>query len=231
MRIGGIQKLSLLDYPDKTCCTLFTAGCNFRCPFCHNRALVCPEEMAPPIAEDEVLTFLQRRRGVLDGVCVSGGEPLMQPGLDEFLRAVKEMGFWVKLDTNGSYPDTLAQLAGAGLIDYVAMDIKGAPGRYAEAAGVPGVALAPVEQSLRFLLGGGVPDYELRTTVVRELHDVDDFAEIGRWIAGAKRYFLQAFVDGGALLAEGLHGCGEAEMAAFLQAVRPFVPAAGLRGL
>ena len=195
MRIAGMQKLTLLDFPGKTAATVFTPGCNFRCPFCHNGVLVGAEgaSMADTGSADaqesglscgEVLAFLDRRRELLDGVCISGGEPLLQPGLAAFCEAVRARGFAVKLDTNGSLPDRLRALLDAGLIDMVAMDVKNAPARYAETIGRATCEIAPLEESLRVLAGSDVP-FELRTTVVRELHSPEDLEALARWVAAA----------------------------------------------
>ena len=229
MEIQGLQKLTLLDYPGRVACTVFLGGCDFRCPFCHNAQLL---EGPMPAETDSagLLAFLKMRRGLLDGVCVTGGEPLLRPGLEGLLASIKELGFPVKLDTNGNHPGRLRQLAGAGLLDYVAMDIKNSPARYAETAGVPGLDLGPIRESVSFLLEGTV-DYEFRTTVVKQLHDGDSFRAIGPWLAGAKRYFLQAFVDRDSVLSPGLSPCTEEEMEGFAGLVRPFIPSVELRGL
>lgn len=229
MEIHGLQKLTLLDYPGKVACTVFLGGCNLRCPFCHNGELVLdpgPALMSP----EELLTFLDRRRGLLDGVCITGGEPLLRPDLPRLLEAVKEKGFLLKLDTNGGFPQALEDIIARGLVDYMAMDIKNSPERYPETVGVPGLDLAPYRESAALLLEGKV-DYEFRTTVVRELHDEASFRAIGPWINGARRYFLQAFVDRDTVLSPGLHPCSRAEMEAFAAIVRPYIPQVELRGV
>lgn len=229
MEIHGLQKLTLLDYPGKVACTVFLGGCNLRCPFCHNGELVLdpgPALMSP----EELLTFLDRRRGLLDGVCITGGEPLLRPDLPRLLEAVKEKGFLLKLDTNGGFPQALEGVIARGLVDYVAMDIKNSPERYPETVGVPGLDLAPYRESAALLLEGKV-DYEFRTTVVRELHDEASFRAIGPWLNGARRYFLQAFVDRDTVLSPGLHPCSRAEMEAFAAIVRPYIPQVELRGV
>jgi len=228
MKFDGIQKLTLLDYPGQVACTLFLGGCDFRCPFCHNASLVLDPEAQ--IDGDELLEFLKKRRGVLDGVCVTGGEPLLRPDLAPFLEKVRALGYLVKLDTNGSFPARLRELAGAGLLDYVAMDVKNSLPRYAGTIGVAGFDTAPVEESVRFLLSGAV-DYEFRTTVVKPLHDADSFRAIAAWLAGAKRYFLQGFVDSGDLIGEGCSAFSRDEMEAFRQLCLPSIPAAALRGV
>lgn len=203
MRFYGFQKMTLLDFPGQVACTLFTGGCNMRCPFCHNALLVTELEQADDIWEEaDVLAYLRRRKGLLDGVCVTGGEPTLQPGLAGFLRQVKELGYAVKLDTNGTHPGTLRALVEEGLVDYVAMDVKNSPAKYAMTAGIPETELSGVFASMDYLLGGAV-DHEFRTTVVRELHTEADIAAIADRIAGARRYFLQNFKDSGSLVGSG----------------------------
>lgn len=229
MRIDGLQTLTLLDYPGKVACTVFTSGCNMRCPFCHNASLVCGE--VPPFMEkEEFFAFLKKRTSVLDGVCVTGGEPLLQEGLIPFLLEVKEKGFTTKLDTNGLLHDRLRAVVEAGAVDYVAMDIKNCKARYAETAGVPGLDLAPIEKSVQFLMEGSV-DYEFRTTVVKELHNKADFDEIGRWLKGAKRYFLQSFKDSGDILSPGLSPMEKADLLEIRDRLRAEIPGVELRGV
>ena len=230
MRICGLQKLSMVDFPGKLAATVFTGGCNLRCPFCHNAALVTGVSQAPTLSEGEVLDFLASRRGLLDGVVLSGGEPLLHPDAADFLQRVRDLGFAVKLDTNGCYPDALEAILAAGIVDYVAMDIKSSPAGYADAAGIPGSDLTPVRRSAAMLMAGRT-DYEFRTTVVRELHTVREILEIGQWLRGARRYVLQCFVDSGGLIAQGLHGLDQPEMEALAQAARPFFGQVALRGL
>lgn len=229
MRIDGLQTLTLLDYPGKVACTVFTSGCNMRCPFCHNASLVCGE--VPPFMEkEEFFAFLKKRTGVLDGVCVTGGEPLLQEGLIPFLLEVKEKGFTTKLDTNGLLHDRLRAVVEAGAVDYVAMDIKNCKARYVETVGVPGLDLAPIEKSVQFLMEGSV-DYEFRTTVVKELHNKADFDEIGRWLKGAKRYFLQSFKDSGDILSPGLSPMEKADLLEIRDRLRAEIPVVELRGV
>lgn len=236
MRICGLQKLSMVDYPGKLAATVFTGGCNLRCPFCHNALLVTRLNESPALTEGEVLDFLRTRRGLLDGVVLSGGEPLMQPGAADFLAAVRELGFDVKLDTNGFYPGALGEILDRGLADYVAMDIKNCREKYGVTCGVPDLDPAPVEESLRLLRDSGV-EFELRTTAVREFHTAEDLAAMARWAADffpagqTPRFFLQKFVDSGNLIAGGLHGFDDGEMAALTAAVRPFLPRAAQRGV
>ena len=231
MFIAGMQKLTLLDFPGVVACTLFTAGCNFRCPWCHNAGLVLPEESPDLLEGDEVLWFLEKRTGVLDGVCVTGGEPLLQAELPEFLRRVKDLGYRVKLDTNGSFPERLEALVREKLVDRVAMDIKNGPSRYAETAGLRDLDLSAVTASKGFLLSDPV-DYEFRTTVVRGLHTAESLLEAAVWIAGTKQWFLQQLKDSGNLIhGAGLSAFSDGEMQALLETVQKKIPAAQLRGI
>ncbi len=227
MRLGGLAKMTLLDFPGRVAATVFTAGCGMRCPFCHNASLVTHIEEELPLTE--FFSFLKKRRGLLDGVCITGGEPLLQPDIADFIREIRALGYAVKLDTNGMHPDALAALLDEGLLDYVAMDIKNSRDKYAKTAGLAAMP-AGVPESVRLLLSGRVP-YEFRTTVVDELHEPSDFAAIGEWIRGAERYFLQCFKDSGDLIGEGFTPPSKEKLAACLAAVRPFVPAAVLRGV
>lgn len=230
MRIQGLQKLTLLDYPEHTACTVFTAGCNFRCPFCHNASLVVNIPKETENSQDEFFTFLQKRKGILDGVCVSGGEPLLQPDIERFIKKIKDMGFAVKLDTNGSFPDKLIHLVEEGLVDYVAMDIKNSPETYAFTAGTETLDIVSVQKSVSYLMEGHVP-YEFRTTVVKHYHSKESFEEIGKWLAGTEKYFLQNFVNSGDLIGKNTRGCSEEEMKEFLEVVQKHVPSAKVRGI
>ena len=232
MRISGLQKMTLLDFPGLVACTVFTGGCNFRCPFCHNASLVLPEAMQPTdLATDEVLSFLKKRQGLLDGVAITGGEPLLHADMADFLREVKALGYRVKLDSNGTFPDRLISLVEEGLVDRVAMDIKNDPALYAKTAGLGSMDMAGVTRSKDFLLSGAV-DYEFRTTVVRGLHTRESLVEAARWISGAKAYFLQQFKDSGELIApEGLGAFTDDEMRDLAEAVRPVLPTVQLRGV
>ena len=229
--ISGLQKLTLLDYPGTVACTVFTGGCNFRCPFCHNAALVRPEELNRENEEEQVLSFLKKRVGILDGVAITGGEPLLHADMPAFLEKVRALGYKIKLDTNGSFPDRLIGLVRAGLVDRVAMDVKNAPELYAKTAGVAGLDLRPIERSKDFLLAGEV-DYEFRTTVVRGLHTAESLAGAARWIEGAREYYLQQYKDSGHVLTpEGLGSFSAEEMHALADAVRPIVPTVQVRGV
>jgi len=229
MVFGGIQKLTLLDYPDKTACTLFTVGCNFACPYCQNASLVCPPAGMQTIGIPVVFGFLNKRKGFIEGVCISGGEPLMHNELDDFICEVKALGFLVKLDTNGSYPDKLKKLVASGNIDYVAMDIKNTPEKYAQTIGLNAYDISAVEESISFLCSGAVP-YEFRTTVVREFHTADDLESIAKWIANAQKYYLQGFVDSGETLKSGYSGYSKQEMLSLQCRLKEILPVTMLRG-
>lgn len=232
MKVTGIQKLTLLDYPGVVACTVFTAGCNFRCPFCHNAMLVLPEQIDNEcLTDDEVFGFLKKRRGVLDGVAVTGGEPLLHADMPEFLARVKELGYKIKLDTNGSNPELLSEIIKNKLVDRVAMDIKNAPEEYARTIGLESFDIAPVERSKEMLLSGET-DYEFRTTVVKGIHTKESLIGAAKWIEGAKEYYLQQFKDSGNLiLPDGLSAYDEKQMHALADAVRDYVPAVEVRGV
>ena len=231
MFISGLQKLTLLDYPGRVACTVFTGGCNFRCPFCHNAPLVLPERLAQDTDEEQVLAFLKRRTGILDGVAITGGEPLIHKEIPAFLEKVKTLGFSIKLDTNGSFPEMLERIVRAGLVDRVAMDIKNCPEKYAETIGLKDFDIAPVERSRSFLMECGI-DYEFRTTVVKGIHTEESLLGAAEWIAGAKEYYLQQFKDSGDVIAiEGLSAFDEKEMHALADTVARFVPSVKVRGV
>ncbi len=227
VNIQGIQKLSLLDYPGKVACTLFTGGCNLRCPFCHNASLV-RTPAAVPSMKDDVISYLSSRRSLLDGVCITGGEPLIQVDLESFIREVRALGYSVKLDTNGSFPDKLSHILQAGLIDYVAMDIKSAPETYSSAIGFE-MSTEVFERSIDIIKNSGIA-HEFRTTAVKGIHSVSDFASIGKLI-GDEPYFIQSFVDSGNLLGDGCSAFSYEEMHELLSAVLPYTPRASLRGI
>lgn len=230
LKIFGIQKLTLLDYPEKLASTIFTGGCNFRCPFCQNSDLVFLPENTEEISLAETLQFLKKRKGIVDGICVSGGEPLLHDGLENYLRKLKAIGYAIKLDTNGSFPDKLKYLVEAGLIDYVAMDIKNCKERYAETIGVPHVDLTAIEQSVAYLKSNVVP-YEFRTTIVEEFHTLADIHKIGEWLQGASAFYLQAFVDSERVIQSGLHAFPKETMEVFKIALEAYIPKVELRGL
>lgn len=230
MRINGIQKLTLLDFPGKVACTLFTGGCNFRCPFCHNAPLVLPELLDAPLPTAEILDFLKKRQGLLDGVCITGGEPLLNNDIGEFIADVKSLGYAVKLDTNGAFPDRLKSLVASGNIYYVAMDIKNSEEKYAQTCGLENFDFSPIRESIDFLLSGTVP-YEFRTTTVKELHDADSFSGIAKLISGAENYFIQGFVASDNTIGSGFSAYSKAELDTFADIVRPHVKNISIRGV
>ena len=226
--ISGLQKLTLLDYPGVTACTVFLGGCNFRCPFCHNSQMIeKPEKL---IADEEFFTFLGKRRGLLDGVCVTGGEPLLYDKTEDFLKKIKDMGFLVKLDTNGSFPFRLKSATESGLVDYVAMDIKNSPAKYPLTCGLKEMNFKDIEKSANFLMSSGI-DYEFRTTVVKELHEKADFHSIGKWLCGAKKYFLQPFKDAETVLKKGLSAPLNEDIEEFAGILRSYGIFAKVRGV
>ena len=233
MHISGLQKMTLLDYPGKVACTVFLPGCNFRCPFCHNGQLL--EGKQDVLMDDqELLTFLGKRKGLLDGVCITGGEPTLQPELASVIAGIKAMGFAVKLDTNGSHPEVLKDLVSRNLLDYVAMDIKNSPDAYGQTTGA-NVHLQLIEESIRFLTEEHV-DYEFRTTVVDQLHDSASILQMGRWVSSlapegkVKRWFLQPFVDRDTVLFSGLCAPEAARMSDFVESLCPFTKEITIRG-
>lgn len=230
MNISGIQKLTLLDFPGKLACTVFTSGCNFRCPFCHNASLVLPG-MSDHIDEQEVFSFLKKREGILEGVCITGGEPCLQPDLETFIRKVRDIGFSVKLDTNGSFPEKLSSLLEKGLLDYVAMDIKTSKERYSEVCGVQNERLFEnVQKSVEILKSSSVP-HEFRTTTARELQTKEDFEKIGRWLSGEKRYFIQQYEASGELVGDEMTPYEKEELTEFAKVMKNFVENVEIRGI
>lgn len=232
--ICGLQKMTLLDFPGKIACTVFLGGCNFRCPFCHNSELFMgkPEKL---MEDEEFFAFLKSRKGLLDGVCVSGGEPTLYKDLPRLLKDIKDLGFLVKLDTNGSDPAMLKALVAEGLVDYVAMDIKNSPARYGETVGLAKVNMAPMEESIRFLLSGAVA-YEFRTTVVAQLHDDASIEEMGQWLSSLvpgkmpRTLWLQKFTDRETVLFAGLSAPSPEQMKRFVTLLAPFVEKTAIRG-
>ena len=228
MLIQGLQKLTLLDFPGHVACTVFLGGCDFRCPFCHNSSLIAGGEAV--MDDKALLQFLKKRQGLLDGVAFTGGEPLMRRDLAPLLREIRALGFAVKMDTNGNHPDVLKALVGEGLIDYVAMDIKNSPEKYAETIGLETFDTAAVAESLAFLKTG-VVDYELRTTAVAEYHTDEDFRAMAKWIEGAKRYFIQCYTERDSVLCGGLTAPSTEDLNRWCEIVRPYVGEATVRGV
>ena len=229
MKIHGLQKMTLLDFPGRVACTVFFGGCDMRCPFCHNAELL--DGTAPSVMDnEELLDFLKKRQGLLDGVAITGGEPLLQKDLPELAARIRELGYPIKLDTNGTHPDRLDRMIRDGLVQYAAMDIKNSPERYAETIGLKQFDITPVKESAAILMEGRT-DYEFRTTTVAEFHDDESFEKIGPWIRGAKRYFLQRFTDRETVPFEGLHAPSEEQMRRWAEIIRPYVPGVELRGV
>ena len=229
MQIHGLQKMTLLDFPGKVACTVFLGGCDFRCPFCHNWDILDPS--TPVIMEeDEFYKFLDKREGLLDGVAITGGEPLLRTGMADFIKGIKSRGFLVKLDTNGNHPDRLKELVGEGLLDYVAVDVKNNKERYGETVGIPMLDISKIEETISFLLEGNVP-YEFRTTVLRQFHDADSFKGIAEWIEGAEHYFIQSFVDRETVPFSGLEAYSPEELEEFKKLVEPHVKHIDIRGV
>ncbi|MBO4235453.1 MAG: anaerobic ribonucleoside-triphosphate reductase activating protein [Firmicutes bacterium] len=229
MNIQGLQKMTLLDFPEHVACTVFLGGCDFRCQFCHNYELV-EGVMPDAMSEEEFFEFLSKRHGLLDGVAITGGEPCLRKDLPEFIKRINDAGYPVKLDTNGNHPDILKKLLDEKRVAYVAMDIKNSPSKYAETIGLESFDLAKVNESIRLLLSSDI-DYEFRTTVISQYHDENDFREIGEWINGAKNYFLQEFTDRDAVPDHSLTAPTPEEMIKYRDTVSPFVNFAAIRGV
>lgn len=230
MQIYGSIKTTLLDFPGHVAATLFTGNCNFRCPFCHNSDLVLNPNTVPSISNDEVLHTLRRRANIWDGVCITGGEPTLNPDLKDFIRNVKQFNYSVKLDTNGSNPALLAELIDEKLVDYVAMDIKNAPNKYTETCGLASLDFAKIEASVSLLLRNKIP-YEFRTTVVRELHEKNDFYAIGSLIRGARAYYLQSYRESEGVMKKGFSAYTKDELEEMKEILLPYVSKVELRGI
>lgn len=230
IKIHGFNKLTLLDYPEKMAATIFLGHCNFRCPFCQNGGLVLNPDREPVIPMEDVLKVLKKRQGILDGVCITGGEPTLHPELPDFIAKIKQLGYAVKLDTNGSRPQVIKYLVEKNLIDYVAMDVKNAPSRYGETVGVSHFDISSIEESVEFLMSG-VVDYEFRTTVTRELHTEEEFKQIGEWIAGCKRYFLQGYQESGQVIRPVYSSYTRDDLERFREVLLETIPYVGIRGV
>lgn len=229
MKICGLQKTTLLDFPGHVAATIFLGGCNFRCPFCHNSGLIGSEAKSE-FSEEEILSFLSKRKGILEGVCITGGEPTLSEDLESFIRKIRGLGYLIKLDTNGYRPEVLKELALNGLLDYVAMDIKAGRDNYSKAAGVWNIKIENIEESAAFLLEGSVP-FEFRTTAVKGIHSLMDFTDIGEWLAGCPSYYLQNYVDSDQVLCPGFQSFSREELDQFSNVLKPFIPNAMLRGI
>lgn len=229
MKIAGLEKMSLVDYDGCVCATVFTAGCNFRCAFCHNSPLVIDAEKLPLIPEQEILSYLQKRTGLLDAVCVSGGEPTLQNDLATFLEKVKSLGYKVKLDTNGTNPTTVKELYKKGLVDYFAMDIKNDRNSYAKIIGFDKYDVSKISETVEFFLSGDAP-YEFRTTLIKEYHSEQNIVEIGKWIKGANKYFLQKFKDSENCIKSHLSAVDNNTILKFKDILTEYIPSTHLRG-
>ena len=230
MQIHGLNKTTLLDYPGRVAATVFTGACNFRCPFCHNGDLVLHPEEQPLIPEAEFFEFLQKRKGILTGVCISGGEPTLQSDLPVFLSRIKKLDYKIKLDTNGYLPEVLVNLCREHLVDYIAMDIKSGQSGYSKACGLPALDFSLIKESVNMIRNCGLP-YEFRTTVVKELHQSEDFAQIGKLLHGCNAYFLQSYKESEQVLLPGFHACSKEELLSFAAQLRPDIPNTALRGI
>ncbi len=230
MQICGLNKTTLLDYPEHVAATVFTGGCNFCCPFCHNGDLVLNPHKVPLISEEELFAFLEKRKGILDGVCITGGEPTLQRDLPKLIDRIKEMGYLVKLDTNGSAPEVLEMLFKDRMLDYVAMDIKASKENYARACGLASMDIGRIEASAQLLMGNET-SYEFRTTVVRGLHEKEDFEKIGQWLKGNKAYFLQAYRDSENVIQGGFTQHTKEEMDIFAVTLRNYMERVEIRGV
>lgn len=230
MKIYGFQKMTLLDFPGHVAATVFTGGCNLRCPFCHNAALVTEIDPGAIYNEEDIIKFLSKRTNLLDGVAITGGEPLMQVDICGFIKKVRELGYKVKLDTNGTYPDKLAEITEQKLVDYIAVDIKNSREKYALTAGVERFDISALERSLQILKNCGI-EHEFRTTVVKELHTVEDIVSIGEWLSGEKNYYLQNFVDSGNLISSGFSAVSREAMEQMAESAKPFFENVGVRGI
>lgn len=229
MKIYGLQKTTLVDYPGHVATTLFTGGCNFRCPYCHNGDLVIGLEDIEPYTMEDIFSHLQKRKAVLDGVVISGGEPTLQADLPDFIRQIKELGYLVKLDTNGTNPAMLRSLVEEGLVDYVAMDIKHSRAKYASISHAADDSLESIAASVDYLKEGHV-DYEFRTTLCKELHKETDMTAIGLWLMGAKAYYLQPYKESEQVIQPGFHPHDATTLESFVHILSAFIPKVEIRG-
>lgn len=230
MQIHGFNKFTLLDYPKHLAATIFIGGCNMRCPFCHNASLVLRPHTQPTIDQNDILDYLKKRKNILEGVCITGGEPTLYSDISLFIARIKELGFKVKLDTNGTNPDMIKELTDNGLIDYIAMDIKNSKERYKITSGSNALSIDNIEASVSFLLSNKV-EYEFRTTIVNELHTKKDMLSIGKWLNGAKAYYLQAYKDSGDIISPGLTSTSKETLIQYKDILSPYIEHVNLRGI
>lgn len=229
MKLCGLQKTTLLDFPGHVAATVFLGGCNFRCPFCQNSSLLSGEAQAL-FSEEDFLSFLRKRKGILEGVCITGGEPTLNPDLEDFILKIRSLGFLIKLDTNGYQPKVLKNLVNKGIIDYVAMDIKAGRAHYQNAAGLDHMDITRIEESVSFLMEETIP-FEFRTTAVKGIHEKTDFEDMGKWLCGSSHYYIQNYVDSDEVLCSGYNSFSIEELKGFLAVIKPYIPSAALRGI
>lgn len=230
MKIYGYQKTTLLDYPGHVAATIFTAGCNFKCPFCHNADLLLSPDSSTLVLEEEIFAFLKKRRNILSGICITGGEPSLQPDLSDFILKVRDLGYKIKLDTNGYRPEILFHLLQNDLLDYIAMDIKSGYSHYKTIAGIPDLNMDLIKESIS-IIESSKTDYEFRTTVVKELHSEQDFHEISEMLSANSPYYIQSFQDSGNILTPGLSSCDTDTLKHYLSIVSAKLSHAALRGI
>lgn len=230
MQIRGLSKTTLLDYPGHVAATIFTGGCNFMCPFCHNGDLVLNPQVYPLLSDDDIFSFLEKRKQILTGICITGGEPTLQRDLPEFIKKVKGMGYLVKLDTNGYEPDILVNLGNKQLLDYIAMDIKSCKEKYSLSCGVKNIDIARIENSVTYLKSCGIP-YEFRTTTVKGIHDEQDFIGIGQWLCGNSNYYIQNYKESDAVIEKRFEGFRMSELRNYQNTVKQYLPNTKLRGV
>ena len=228
MKINGYERFSMVDYEGKICCTVFTGGCNMRCPFCHNGALVVGDVKSNQIDDDEVIEYLKQRKGLVDAVSVTGGEATLTVGLADFLRRVRELEYEIKLDTNGLRPDVLKSLIDQKLVDYVAMDIKNSPQKYAMTTGLKFVDLDKINESMQIIRESGIK-HEYRTTIIEEFHTLEDMQSIADWISGAQRYYMQKYKDSEGCISHGYHPVEKSVAEEFAKLFEGKVGKVGLR--
>ena len=227
--ICGFNKLTMVDFDGKMSATIFLGACNFRCPFCHNSSIVLDVNDSERVSFDEIYDYLKKRKGILEAVCITGGEPTLYPDLKEMIKTIKELGYLVKLDTNGTNPKIVKELYNEGLIDYVAMDIKNSLSKYPITTGKKSIDVEPLKESIEFLINSGI-DYEFRTTLVKEFHTLSDIKDIAVMVKGAKRYYLQQFIDNGGCIVSGLHKIEKDDAIIFRDELRKTLECVGLRG-
>lgn len=230
MQIHGLNKTTLLDFPGYIAAVIFTGACNFRCPFCHNKNLVLTPHLEPTIETKEILAFLEKRAGLLEGLCITGGEPTLQPDLKDFIKEVRQMGYLIKLDTNGYRPDVLRSLLEEGFLDYVAMDIKSDRESYSRVCGMPDLNIHVIEASIELLKNSSIA-YEFRTTIFREAHGFNQITDIAEWLHGCRSYYLQVYKDSENVIDPGYHPHTRERMYEFQEILLKHIPLVEIRGL